>query len=100
MVGYCKSFDVLNFFAQIGIIGGSGLDDPDILEGRTERYVDTPYGKVSEFVGLSFCETNVNNIIIDSTVNLQMYYPALPKQPSDALILGKIKNVECVLLAR
>uniref|UniRef100_A0A672GZ34 Nucleoside phosphorylase domain-containing protein n=1 Tax=Salarias fasciatus TaxID=181472 RepID=A0A672GZ34_SALFA len=49
----------------IGIIGGSGLDDPDILEGRTERYVDTPYGK-----------------------------------PSDALILGKIKNVECVLLAR
>lgn len=32
---------------QIGIIGGSGLDDPDILEGRTERYVDTPYGKVS-----------------------------------------------------
>lgn len=32
---------------QIGIIGGSGLDDPDILEGRTERYVETPYGKVS-----------------------------------------------------
>uniref|UniRef100_H3DL06 Purine nucleoside phosphorylase n=1 Tax=Tetraodon nigroviridis TaxID=99883 RepID=H3DL06_TETNG len=50
---------------KIGIIGGSGLDDPDILEGRTERYVDTPYGK-----------------------------------PSDALILGKIKNVDCVLLAR
>uniref|UniRef100_A0A8C6KH86 Methylthioadenosine phosphorylase n=1 Tax=Nothobranchius furzeri TaxID=105023 RepID=A0A8C6KH86_NOTFU len=50
---------------QIGIIGGSGLDDPDILEGRTERYVDTPFGK-----------------------------------PSDALILGKIKNVDCVLLAR
>uniref|UniRef100_A0A8D0GEB9 S-methyl-5'-thioadenosine phosphorylase n=1 Tax=Sphenodon punctatus TaxID=8508 RepID=A0A8D0GEB9_SPHPU len=50
---------------QIGIIGGTGLDDPDILEGRTEKYVDTPYGK-----------------------------------PSDALILGKIKNVDCVLLAR
>ncbi|KAM9167401.1 S-methyl-5'-thioadenosine phosphorylase [Mergus octosetaceus] len=49
----------------IGIIGGTGLDDPDILEGRTEKYVDTPYGK-----------------------------------PSDALILGKIKNVSCVLLAR
>lgn len=50
---------------KVGIIGGSGLDDPDILEGRTEKYVDTPYGK-----------------------------------PSDALILGKIKNVDCVLLAR
>ncbi|KAG9344143.1 hypothetical protein JZ751_012625 [Albula glossodonta] len=50
---------------SIGIIGGSGLDDPDILEERSEKYVDTPYGK-----------------------------------PSDALIVGKIKNVECVLLAR
>lgn len=38
---------------QIGIIGGSGLDDPDILEGRTERYVDTPYGKVRFLCGSS-----------------------------------------------
>uniref|UniRef100_A0A8C5LL44 S-methyl-5'-thioadenosine phosphorylase n=1 Tax=Leptobrachium leishanense TaxID=445787 RepID=A0A8C5LL44_9ANUR len=50
---------------KVGIIGGSGLDDPDILEGRTEKYVETPFGK-----------------------------------PSDALIIGKIKNVDCVLLAR
>ncbi|XP_044283863.1 S-methyl-5'-thioadenosine phosphorylase [Varanus komodoensis] len=50
---------------KIGIIAGTGLDDPDILECRTEKYIDTPYGK-----------------------------------PSDALILGKIKNVDCVLLAR
>ncbi|XP_076829893.1 S-methyl-5'-thioadenosine phosphorylase isoform X2 [Brachyhypopomus gauderio] len=50
---------------KIGIIGGSGLDDPDILQERTERFVDTPYGK-----------------------------------PSDALIVGKIKDVSCVLLAR
>ncbi|EHB12793.1 S-methyl-5'-thioadenosine phosphorylase [Heterocephalus glaber] len=42
-----------------------GLYDPEILEGRSEKYVDTPFGK-----------------------------------PSDALILGKIKNVDCVLLAR
>ncbi|XP_008314904.1 S-methyl-5'-thioadenosine phosphorylase isoform X1 [Cynoglossus semilaevis] len=50
---------------KIGIIGGSGLDDPDILDGRKEVYVDTPYGK-----------------------------------PSDALILGKINDVDCVLLSR
>uniref|UniRef100_A0A8C3KQZ1 S-methyl-5'-thioadenosine phosphorylase n=1 Tax=Calidris pygmaea TaxID=425635 RepID=A0A8C3KQZ1_9CHAR len=56
---------ICTFLSKIGIIGGTGLDDPDILEGRTEKYVDTPYGK-----------------------------------PSDALILGKIKNVDCVLLAR
>ncbi|KAG8130503.1 hypothetical protein E2320_017078 [Naja naja] len=50
---------------KIGIIGGTGLDDPEILEGRTEKHIDTPYGK-----------------------------------PSDALISGKIKNVDCVLLYR
>ncbi|KAL7988657.1 hypothetical protein Chor_007576, partial [Crotalus horridus] len=50
---------------KIGIIGGTGLDDPEILEGRAEKYIDTPYGK-----------------------------------PSDALISGKIKNVDCVLLSR
>ncbi|XP_026528055.1 S-methyl-5'-thioadenosine phosphorylase isoform X2 [Notechis scutatus] len=50
---------------KIGIIGGTGLDDPEILEGRTEKHIDTPYGK-----------------------------------PSDALISGKIKNIDCVLLSR
>ncbi|XP_072027702.1 S-methyl-5'-thioadenosine phosphorylase-like [Amphiura filiformis] len=51
--------------AKVGIIGGSGLDDPDILQNRQEKYVDTPFGK-----------------------------------PSDALVIGTIGSVECVLLAR
>uniref|UniRef100_A0A1B6GNE0 S-methyl-5'-thioadenosine phosphorylase n=1 Tax=Cuerna arida TaxID=1464854 RepID=A0A1B6GNE0_9HEMI len=50
---------------KIGIIGGSGLNNPDILEEAEEIFVDTPYGP-----------------------------------PSDCLILGKIKGVDCVLLAR
>lgn len=50
---------------KIGIIGGSGLDDPDILEGRQEKFVETPFGK-----------------------------------PSDALIIGKISGIDCILLAR
>lgn len=50
---------------KIGVIGGTGLDDPDILEGRTEESVETPFGP-----------------------------------PSDKIVLGKIKNVECALLAR
>ncbi len=33
--------------AKIGIIGGSGLDDPKILEDFQEKDVDTPYGKPS-----------------------------------------------------
>lgn len=31
----------------IGIIGGSGLDDPKILKDVKEIEVDTPYGKPS-----------------------------------------------------
>lgn len=31
---------------QIGIIGGSGMNDPDIFKERKEKYVSTPYGEV------------------------------------------------------
>ncbi|XP_072928747.1 S-methyl-5'-thioadenosine phosphorylase [Hemitrygon akajei] len=50
---------------KIGIIGGSGLCDLDILEEKCEKNVDTPFGK-----------------------------------PSDVLVVGKIKKVDCVVLAR
>lgn len=33
---------------KIGIIGGSGLSSTNIIENRTEKFVDTPYGKVLE----------------------------------------------------
>lgn len=29
---------------QVGIIGGSGLDDPELLDDRREIYRETPYG--------------------------------------------------------
>lgn len=32
---------------KIGIIGGSGLDDPDLLKGANEMEVETPFGKPS-----------------------------------------------------
>nr|MCK4930403.1 S-methyl-5'-thioadenosine phosphorylase [Nanoarchaeota archaeon] len=50
---------------KIGIIGGSGLDNPDILKNAKDIEVNTPYGK-----------------------------------PSSALKLGKIKDVDVVILAR
>ncbi|XP_037956605.1 S-methyl-5'-thioadenosine phosphorylase-like [Teleopsis dalmanni] len=33
---------------KIGIIGGSGLDDPDILENRKETHITTPFGETSD----------------------------------------------------
>ena len=50
---------------KIGIIGGSGLDNPNILKNAKDVDVTTAYGK-----------------------------------PSSALMLGKIKGVDVVLLAR
>ena len=50
---------------KIGIIGGSGLDNPDILKDIKEIEVSTPYGK-----------------------------------PTSPLKLGKINDVEIVLIAR
>ena len=29
---------------KVGIIGGTGLDDPELLENAGEKEVDTPYG--------------------------------------------------------
>ena len=37
-----------NYVVKVGIIGGSGLDDPDILKNATEVAVDTPYGPPSD----------------------------------------------------
>lgn len=37
-----------HFFVQIGIIGGSGFEDPNILQNIREEYVDTPFGKPSD----------------------------------------------------
>jgi len=50
---------------KIGIIGGTGLEDPELLQDYKEKEVETPYGK-----------------------------------PSSALVCGKIKGVEVVIIAR
>jgi len=39
---------LIKFCIQIGIIGGSGLDDPDILDSRLEKKVTTPFGDPSD----------------------------------------------------
>lgn len=50
---------------KVGIIGGSGLDDSDMLKGAREMVVDTPYGI-----------------------------------PSSALLCGRLKGVNVVMVAR
>lgn len=49
---------------KIGIIGGTGLDNPDIMEKRKEMIVSTPYGSAGEFSKLV---TSSANLIGDGT---------------------------------
>ncbi|KAI9578057.1 hypothetical protein GQX74_013951 [Glossina fuscipes] len=44
----CEDTDLDPVPVKIGIIGGSGLDDPDILEERKETSIDTPFGSPSD----------------------------------------------------
>lgn len=44
------SYFFLVLAGQIGIIGGSGMNDPDIFKERKEKYVTTPYGEVFCFI--------------------------------------------------
>ncbi|KAG5874051.1 hypothetical protein JTB14_034627 [Gonioctena quinquepunctata] len=41
---------------KVGIIGGSGLDDPDILKNRREKKVSTPFGTPSDVLILGEIE--------------------------------------------
>ncbi|XP_067630812.1 S-methyl-5'-thioadenosine phosphorylase [Eurosta solidaginis] len=44
----CKDTNLEPLCVKIGIIGGSGLDDPDILENRKETEISTPFGSPSD----------------------------------------------------
>lgn len=48
----------LFYLKQVGIIGGSGLDDPEILEDRREIYRETPYGTFSCIFFFFFFQKN------------------------------------------
>jgi len=47
---------------RVGIIGGSGLDDPKILQGASEKAVETPYGKPSS--ALTLGQINGTDVVL------------------------------------
>ncbi len=81
---------------KIGIIGGSGLDDPKILENYNEREVKTPYGRASSKLtcgrikGVEVCilaRHGKNHEIYPSRVNYRANIYAL-KQEGCGIILA------------
>lgn len=74
---------------KIGIIGGSGLDDPQIISDYTEKDVDTPFGKPSskltcgKISGFEVCilaRHGKNHEIPPSLVNYRANIYALRKE--------------------
>ena len=52
----CYVYILMFLLCQIGIIGGTGIGDPDVLEKQIEKEVDTPFGKVTLCsMGTAFC---------------------------------------------
>ncbi|KAL3286491.1 hypothetical protein HHI36_000996 [Cryptolaemus montrouzieri] len=43
-----KKIEDMSLHIKVGIIGGTGMDNPDIMKNREEKEVDTPFGKPSD----------------------------------------------------
>lgn len=41
-------------FPQVGIIGGTGLDEPNILQNASSKEVTTPWGPVSSSCSIKY----------------------------------------------
>lgn len=77
--------------AKIGIIGGSGLDDPDILKDACNKEVYTPYGKPSSL--LKRGKINNTDIVIIARHGKNHEFP--PTQVNNRANIWALKNEGC-----
>lgn len=87
--------------SKIGIIGGSGLDDPDIIQNRKEVEVDTPFGKVLYLLGRGYGIKKHGNgsIILVDKVSLVVWTgetigPVQEEMPCNQEFIESIVQVE------
>ena len=73
---------------KVGIIGGSGLDDPKILKDAREIEVDTPYGKHSS--ALTIGKLNGVDVVITSRHGKSHQYP--PSAVNNRANIYALKN--------
>jgi len=69
VITYKELFSKLFSITQIGIIGGSGLDDPDFFKDATEEKVNTPYGDPSDSL-LSGKLNGINCVLLARSLSL------------------------------
>ena len=60
---------------KVGIIGGTGLDDPEIIEDRVGKDVDTPYGKPSSPLTMGKID-NIDVVVLSRHGKNHSIYPS------------------------
>ncbi len=76
---------------KIGIIGGSGLDDPQILQNPQEKHVDTPYGKSSSPLTIG----QINNIDVVLLARHDKKHTTPPTQVNYRANIHALKQEGC-----
>ena len=77
--------------ARIGIIGGSGLDNPDILQNPSDKNITTPYGATSS--PLKFGQINATDVVLLARHGREHTIP--PTQVNFKANLWALKNAGC-----
>jgi len=76
---------------KIGIIGGSGLDDPDILKDKEEKEVITPYGNPSSVLAIG----KINDIDVVILARHGKTHTIPPTQVNYRANIYALKNEGC-----
>jgi 5'-methylthioadenosine phosphorylase len=76
---------------KIGIIGGSGLDDPKILKNPKETEMETPYGKPSSLIK----EGKVDGVAIALIARHGSKHTIPPTQVNFRANIYALKKIEC-----
>ena len=77
--------------AKIGVIGGSGLEDPDILKNTKELKVGTPFGEPSSLLLIGKIENN--DVVLLSRHGRKHTIP--PTQVNNRANIYALKEIEC-----
>ncbi|XP_031638171.1 S-methyl-5'-thioadenosine phosphorylase [Contarinia nasturtii] len=76
---------------KVGIIGGSGLDDPEILDERREIYRETPYGAPSDVL----VEGKINGVECVLLARHGRKHSIMPSNINYRANIWALKNVGC-----
>lgn len=79
---------------KVGIIGGSGLDDPKILTGQKTRIIKTPFGNPSE----KLSEGKINNTAVIILARHGKKHTIPPSQVPYRANIWALKSVGCTHL--